>query len=479
MVIRQQIIAGLAMAATLAAQTPAPQGGAAAPAAAPKPAAQRRPAAAAAGSGPVDTVIQLVKAGMSESMVVRTLQREGKPANLSTADLLKLQKAGVSENIINAMMDPGGAAPATTPATTTARASSLPATTTSPMTATPAVGGAATPFPAAFGTAGPQKRRLAIKPFEYATVKTWVNYWFHSDYNLGDGIRSMLQTRMHQSKNIVIVERAQIKDLMGEQDFGATNRVNQGTKAKIGKISGADVMLYGDIVIFGRDDTTKHKGLGGALGAFSPAAGRIAVLNKEEKAVVAIALRLVDAETGETIETAEARGESSRKSKDYAGALGVAGAGAAAGSAGVNSSNFEQTIIGEATSDAVNKVVEFLNTKVPLISAKARSIEGRVTINAGATYLTVGANDGVQVGDRFEIGMIKGVVIDPETKAVLDKDSVKVGEFVVHSVREKVAMGEYGGQPLSASYANGYTARLMEANSSAVATAGNAPPPQQ
>ena len=50
-------------------------------------------------------------------------------------------------------------------------------------------------------------------------------------------------------------------------------------------------------------------------------------MNKEEKAVVGINLRLVDAETGEVIETAEARGESSRKSKDYAGVLGVKGGG--------------------------------------------------------------------------------------------------------------------------------------------------------
>jgi hypothetical protein len=53
--------------------------------------------------------------------------------------------------------------------------------------------------------------------------------------------------------------------------------------------------------------------------------------------------------------------------------------------------------------------------------------------------LAIGANDGILVGDRFEIDQITGVVIDPETKQEIDKTTVKVGEFVVHEVRDKIA----------------------------------------
>ena len=52
-------------------------------------------------------MIQSVKAGLSESIIIRTIQRENKPANLTTADLVKLKNAGVSENIIEVMLDPG------------------------------------------------------------------------------------------------------------------------------------------------------------------------------------------------------------------------------------------------------------------------------------------------------------------------------------------------------------------------------------
>jgi len=448
------LAAAFLLASVAAAQTPPKPATAAAPAA-PKPAAAPR-----APSG-VDTVIALVKGGMSEALVVRTLQREGKTYTLSTADLLKLQGAGVSEAIIHAMTEPGSAAaaapaPARTPAVVTAAAE------------VPAVArGSATAFPPDLAeVAASKKRRLAVRPFDYSTVTTWVNFWFNNNVNIGEGIRAMLTVRMDKSKNITLLERTNIQDVMKEQDFGASNRVKKGTNARVGQLSGADAMLYGDIVIFGRDDTTKRKGLGAAIGRFNPVAGAVVTLNKEEKAVVGINLRLVDTETGEVIETAEARGESSRKSKDYGALLGVSGVGVGAGGVSMTSSNFQQTIIGEATSNAVTKIVEFLEARIPQLPAKPRDIEGRVaTVGTGTIVLNVGSQDGVLRGDRFEILQINGEIKDPTTREVIDIDAVKIGEFVADGVREKTASGAYGGQPLSAPYVTasgkGYAARLM------------------
>jgi curli biogenesis system outer membrane secretion channel CsgG len=292
-----------------------------------------------------------------------------------------------------------------------------------------------------------------------------VNYWFNNNTNIGEGIRAMLTVRMQQYNQVTLLERSNIKDVLAEQDLGASNRVKKGTNARIGQLSGADAMLYGDIVIFGRDDTTKRKGIGAIVRPFSPIAAGVMTMNKEEKAVVGINLRLVDAETGEVLDTAEARGESSRKSKDYAGVLGVAGAGAAGGSAGMTSSNFQQTIIGEATSNAVSEIAKYVEKKVPDLPAKARQIEGRVAgVTANGAILTVGSEDGVLRGDRFEILKINGEIKDPTTKEVLDLDAVKVGEFVADTLRDKTATGQYGGQALSSAYATtgkGYAARLM------------------
>jgi curli biogenesis system outer membrane secretion channel CsgG len=260
------------------------------------------------------------------------------------------------------------------------------------------------------------------------------------------------------------VEREKLKALEDEQDFGKTNRVKRGTGPKIGGITGADAMLLGDIVIFGRDDKAKRNGAGTLLRwipLIGPTAGALSDARKTDKAVVAINLRLVDAETSEVLGSDEARGESSRTSTDW-GAVAGTWKGAAATSSDMTSSNFQDTIIGEATADAVTKIVAFINQQIPQIEAKVRTVEGKVANFDGCTlYLNVGGNDGVHVGDRFQILQIIGEIVDPGTKQVLDQKTVKVGDLIVSTVRDRVSVGQYGGEALSQTYAKGYAARLV------------------
>jgi hypothetical protein len=83
------------------------------------PKAAPRPAAAAAPANDVDTVIQLVKSGMPDSLVIKTLQKSGKSYNLAPADVLRLRNNGVSNAVIEAMVD---ASPSPAPAPSAPRA---------------------------------------------------------------------------------------------------------------------------------------------------------------------------------------------------------------------------------------------------------------------------------------------------------------------------------------------------------------------
>ena len=93
-----------------------PGAGATASLAAPKSGSTPKSAAATAKpDSPVDSVIELVKSGMSEGLIVRTLQKQSKPVDLAPADPVKLKNAQVSERIIAALMDPASV-PAAAPA---------------------------------------------------------------------------------------------------------------------------------------------------------------------------------------------------------------------------------------------------------------------------------------------------------------------------------------------------------------------------
>jgi curli biogenesis system outer membrane secretion channel CsgG len=391
-------------------------------------------AAAPKAASPVDSVIQLVKSGMSENLIVKTLQRQNKPMDLSPADLVKLKDAGVSENIIGIMMDPSSAPAAAAPAPAPAPPPPAPAAYPPPA-----------PVPMTAAVANAMKKRVIVDEFDYSTVMTSVAAVFGTNQNIGKGIRAMLTNRLGQQQKVVIVERAKINSLMAEQDRNASNRVKQGSGAKIGRISGADALLAGDITIFGRDDKRKHVSGGGLFGA---GVGAIAASRSTDKAVVAIAYRVVDAETSEVLATGEARGESVRKGNALGALGGAFGKGFAGAEFDMTSSNFAQTIIGEATQDCVNKLADILDTQVSGMKKEARAIEATVAdVSGSSIVITAGANDGVTTGDVFEVLRSVREVKDPTTHEVLDRITEKTGELTVVSVRDKIATGAYTGSP--------------------------------
>jgi curli biogenesis system outer membrane secretion channel CsgG len=381
-----------------------------------------------------------VKAGLSESIIIRTIQRENKPANLTTADLVKLKNAGVSENIINVMLDP-------TSAPAAAAAPPPP-----PPAPEPAPAAASAPPPSAPTAAQlqAQKKRVIVDEFDYSTVKSSVQAVFNTQQDIGKGIRAMLIKRIADANNLVVVERAKIQNIMKEQDFNASNRVKQGSGARVGNISGADAMLSGDIVVFGRDDK-KRSVKGGGL--FGSVIGGIAASKNEDKAVVVIDYRLIDAETSEVIATGEAKGESVRKGNALGAIGGALGKGVAGVQVDMTSSNFAETIIGEATQDCVNKLADILKEQSSNMKKTVRAVETSVADVSGNTLvIAAGGNDGVNVGEVFEVLQVIREVKDPTTKEVLDRITNKVGEMTITSVRDKIATGTYSGAPAKVGY---------------------------
>jgi curli biogenesis system outer membrane secretion channel CsgG len=403
----------------------------------PPAAAKPAPAAAKPAGARVDEVIAAVKAGVGEADIIDDLRSKNAPMTLALTDLTKLKGAGVSDAIIAVMRNPGAAVTAAPAAAAPAPVAAAPAP--EPVPVQQVVNN---PVPNGPPTQA-QKKRVIVDEFDYSAVMTAVQSVFGTQQNIGKGIRAMLTKRVAEQQKLVVVERAKINSLMAEQDRNASNRVKQGSGARIGQISGADAVLAGDIIIFGRDDKkTSVKG-GGIIGA---GLGAIAASKNEDKAVVAITYRLIDAETSEIIATGEARGESSRKSKGLAAIGGALGKGVAGVEVDMTSSNFAQTIIGEATQDCVNKLADILTSQTDGMKKSVRPVEGRVALaSAGQVTLNVGANDGVNQGEVFEISRIISEVRDPVTKEVLDLQVNKIGEVVINSVRDKISSGTYSG----------------------------------
>jgi curli biogenesis system outer membrane secretion channel CsgG len=157
---------------------------------------------------------------------------------------------------------------------------------------------------------------------------------------------------------------------------------------------------------------------------------------------VAVDYRFVDAETSEVVATGEARGESARKGTALGALGGAFGKGFGGMEFDMTSSNFAQTIIGEATQDCVNKLAEILDTQTASMKKEVRAVEASVAdVSGSSMVITAGGNDSVNVGDVFEILRSVREVKDPTTHEVLDRITEKTGELTITSVRDKIATG--------------------------------------
>ena len=67
--------------------------------------------------------------------------------------------------------------------------------------------------------------------------------------------------------------------------------------------------------------------------------------------------------------------------------------------------------------------------------------------------INAGANDGVNVGDVFEISRIVREVKDPVTKETLDVVTEKTGEMTINNVRDKISTGTYVGSAAQVNFA--------------------------
>ncbi|MBE0658755.1 MAG: hypothetical protein IH602_13765 [Bryobacteraceae bacterium] len=380
---------------------------------------------------PLDQIKKMVQMKLPDQAIVNQINSFGPALKATPDDLIALRQIGASDAVIVALSGGGGTVPALTAPVASSAATAVSPNWNSDLSAIPCT-------PATSSA----KRVLAIDEFDYGTVKSSAQAIFGTNVDLGKGIQALLMKRIAESGQYRVVERRNLGKLMAEQDLGASNRARQAPNARIGRIIGADAILMGTITIFGRDD--KRKGVD--LGGYAPRVlGRTRIGVGEGTAVVAVSYRLVDAETSEVIDQGESRGESKRKSSSLA----IAGAGSRGGGFGstdLTSTNFAATIVGEATTECIDKVAASANAQASSVSKRTLEVEARIAdVSGDRIYLAAGEVNGVSKCDRFEVYRVRREILDPTTKEVIDFDLERVGQLLITEVREKVAIGAYNG----------------------------------
>ena len=291
-----------------------------------------------------------------------------------------------------------------------------------------------------------QKKRVAVMNFDYATVRSSVSALWGTDQDVGKGIADMLVDRLVNDGMFSVIERKELDKILAEQNFSNSDRADPSSAAKIARILGVEAIVIGSITQFGSDDKKTDVG-GGALGGVTGRFGVGGLRKSNAKAVVQITARMIDTSTAEILASCPGKGESSRSGTGIIGSGGSVYGPEAGGGINMTSSNFRQTILGEATNQAVTEVAKGLEARAATLPVTMIAITGMVADAEpdGTVIVNVGSKSGVKVGDTLNIKRHVRDVTDPATGKVLRSIDNPIGTVTITEVDETSATGRFAG----------------------------------
>lgn len=181
-----------------------------------------------------------------------------------------------------------------------------------------------------------EKPRMGVLRFTNHTSAGW---WSGS---VGSDLQDMLISELASMKSFTVLERKEIDAVLGEQDLGASGRIDGATRAKIGKLKGAQYLVAATVSAYQED--TK----GGDAGVTIKG---ISVGGKKDNAYIAVDLKVIDTTTGEivdarTIEAEAASGglRAGISRSQFSGGLG----------------GYEKTPAGKAIRACIMEIAEYL-----------------------------------------------------------------------------------------------------------------------
>jgi len=280
--------------------------------------------------------------------------------------------------------------------------------------------------------------------FDYATVRDVSSSIFGTDVDVGKGITDLLVEKLVNGGTFSVIERKALDTIISEQNLSNSDRFDSNSAAKIGRLLGVDAIVTGSITQFGRDDKSTNIG-GGAVSGITRRFGVGGVGKRESKAAVGITARIVNIDTGEILSVATGKGESKRSGTTLLGAGGSSET-AAGGVVDMRSSNFANTILGEAVGQAVTAVAADLQSNTGKLPARVVKIDGLVAdATGGVLILNVGGKAGLKVGDKLSVVRAGREIRDPASGKVIRRIEQSLGEVVITEVDEQSAVGNYSG----------------------------------
>ena len=225
------------------------------------------------------------------------------------------------------------------------------------------------------------KKRVGIVDFENKTT--------YGKGRLGSSASDILTTELFKTGAFIVVERAQLQKVLGEQALGQSGVINPATAAEAGKILGLNAMVTGSISQFG------VKTEGQDYGVYK---------QKVQKAECTVDVRVVDTTTGQILFADSGSGVFEKKSSEVLG-LGQRG-------------GYDETMGQNALRASITKFMDNLIQQL-----QSTEWSGRIAKVSGSTvYINAGKDVGLEIGNTLRVYSLGEEIYDPQTRVLLGRE---------------------------------------------------------
>jgi len=235
------------------------------------------------------------------------------------------------------------------------------------------------------------------------------------------GMTEMLTTALTKSERFVVLERAALDKVTAEQDLGASGRVNPEFAPQVGKVTGAQAIITGDITRFSYTQSS----LGGSGSILRGLGAKVEKTNAQ----VGIDLRIIDTETGEVLLSQSADGSASMSNVS---------ATLTRGSHDFSSAVAENTPLGKATRQALERIVSAVTNTM-----KSQRWSGRVMdVRGDHIYINAGTRLGLVTDVPLDVFRADATLTDPETGRRMGSPDKLIGSVVIDAVKEQYSVAK-------------------------------------
>lgn len=265
------------------------------------------------------------------------------------------------------------------------------------------------------------KRTIAVQRF--SSSGSFAAHY--GSWDVGAGMEAMLVTALIETDQFIVVERANLSDILSEQELAASGMTGRGKSVEVGQLNSAQLLIYGAVTEFDTREKSGGFNIGTSIGGKKLGFGR-----SKAKGSIGLDVRLVDASSGRILKSKHVKEEMVAKGFDITGGYkGIS----------MGDSNFVKTPIGQAARMAITTVVELITKE----AAKSDWTGQVVEYDGQDIYINAGSLSGIKEGDQFVIKKVIKKMTDPTTGELLMLKTEKLGMVKVDTVAEKIVFGKF------------------------------------